>query len=1193
MRLNDAPIRRKLMVIILLTTVTALLLMRGTLLTFEFLRFKQSTTRQLSTMGKIMAANSTAALAFANQDDAVEILSALKAEPYIIAAALYDHEGNLFSKFPLDLSDDTLPAVPRKDGIQPEEGYLAGFHPVVQGSKRLGTLYLRFDVETLKHEWLRLSIGITLAVIAVVILVAYLLSRKLQHQISQPILALAETARAISDRRDYSVRARKLGDNELGLLTDAFNQMLARIQEQNLVLSDSEARVRAVLDSSINAVAVINSKGEITDWNARAKTIFGWTHEEVMGRDLAEIIIPPRHREAHRRGMKHLLATGEGPVLNRLIEMSAIRRDGSEFPVEMFICPLKTGDTLTFCGFISDITARKEAETKLRESQQLLAAIIDNSQAVIYVKDLEGRYLLVNRRWSELFHLSQEATLGRTDHDFFSKESADAFRAMDQEVMLANRALTREETAPHDDGMHTYISIKCPLWDDAGNPYAVFGISTDITERKQADEKIAREQARFKLMFESVPVGIAFSLVQPDGQYTRIINDAHLRICGLTREQDEMPGIYGRLTHPDDAARQRELSKELGMDRVGKVSMEKRYIKLDGELVWVAYSFQRRKCADGNFEEVTTIVDITRLKQAEEKLQAQLERLNLLHHITRAIGERQDMQSILQVVVRSLEDNLPVDFSCVCLYDQSANTLKVVRVGIKSEPTAMELAMTEQAVIPIDENGLAHCVRGQLVYEPDISEVPFPFPQRLTRGGLRSLVIAPLLVESKVFGVLVAARRKPQGFISGECEFLKQVSEHVALASHQAQLYTALQQAYDDLRQTQQAVMQQERLRVLGQMASGIAHDINNAISPVALYTESLLETEPNLSVRARDYLQTIRQAIHDVAETVARMREFYRQREPQLTLTPVRLNLLAQQVMDLTRARWSDDPQRRGVVIRTVAEMSADLPDIMGVESEIRDALTNLVFNAVDAMPDGGTLTLRTLTGTHAPAAEETLKSHRICIEVSDTGVGMDEDTRRRCLEPFFTTKGERGTGLGLAMVYGMVQRHSADIVIESAPGKGTTVRLSFPVYPRVSTVADQPMDESSVPSRLNILVVDDDPLLIKSLRNILEADGHVVITAGGGQEGIDSFCKALDSNAPFAVVITDLGMPYVDGRKVANAVKAASPSTPVILLTGWGQRLVAEGEVPPHVDRVLNKPPKLRDLREALARCCPQAKN
>jgi signal transduction histidine kinase/ActR/RegA family two-component response regulator len=499
----------------------------------------------------------------------------------------------------------------------------------------------------------------------------------------------------------------------------------------------------------------------------------------------------------------------------------------------------------------------------------------------------------------------------------------------------------------------------------------------------------------------------------------------------------------------------------------------------------------------------------------------------------------------------------------------------------------MELAMTEQARVEIDENGLSHCVRGRLVYEPDIGQAPFPFPQRLAKAGLRSMVAAPLLVESKVFGVLIAARRQAQSFSSGECEFLRQSSEHVALAAHQAQLYAALQQAYDDLRQTQKAVMQQERLLALGQMASGIAHDINNAISPVALYTESLLEKEPDLSSRTRNYLETIQRAIEDVAQTVARMREFYRQREPQVMPVPVDMNLLVQQVVDLTRARWSDMAQKRGISIEMRVELAPHLPAIMGADNEIREALTNLIFNAVDAMPNGGPLTLRTsIAQAPGPHTEDSGTGKFVQVEVTDTGIGMDEDTRRRCLEPFFTTKGERGTGLGLAMVYGTMQRHGADIDIESAVGKGTTVRLSFAIPTTSATGAVVSALAIAAPS-LRILVVDDDPLVLKSLRDTLEADGHSVTTADGGQAGIDAFLAARTQGNPFPVVVTDLGMPYVDGRTVSSSIKTAAPTTIVILLTGWGQRLVAEGDIPPHVDRVLSKPPKLRELREALVQC------
>lgn len=576
--------------------------------------------------------------------------------------------------------------------------------------------------------------------------------------------------------------------------------------------------------------------------------------------------------------------------------------------------------------------------------------------------------------------------------------------------------------------------------------------------------------------------------------------------------------------------------------------------------------------------------DLTERKAAEGRVQAQLERLKLLHQITRAIGGQEDLPSIYRVVTHSLEDNLGIDFCCVCDYDPVRQDSVVVHVANLSHALAASLGLEEQERVATEANGLRKCVRGELSCVADTAEVHTPLAQKFAAARLRSLVMTPLIVESTVFGFLVIARRPTKAFATGECEFLRQLSEHIALAAHQAQLHNALQRAYDDLRQTQQAVMQQERLRALGQMASGIAHDINNAITPLGLYSELLLQTELNLTAKSRKYLETMQRAVDDISRTVSRMRDFYRQREAPLTLAPVKINELTEHVAELTRARWSDIPQQLGVVIETHMELAPNLPAVMGVESEIREALVNLVFNAVDAMPNGGALTLRTRSTERSSRVDAVLPTPNVVVEVIDTGTGMTEKTRRRCLEPFFTTKGQRGTGLGLAMVYGVVQRHGGDIDIESSEGKGTTVRLTLRGETAAVAESYQATDWRPLPSRLRILVVDDDPLLLNSLRDSLEIDGHVVVTANGGQAGIDLFRQSQASSEPFAIVITDLGMPRVDGRKVAESVKASSPSTPVFLLTGWGERLLAEEGVPPHVDRMLSKPPKLHELREAL---------
>jgi CheY-like chemotaxis protein len=201
----------------------------------------------------------------------------------------------------------------------------------------------------------------------------------------------------------------------------------------------------------------------------------------------------------------------------------------------------------------------------------------------------------------------------------------------------------------------------------------------------------------------------------------------------------------------------------------------------------------------------------------------------------------------------------------------------------------------------------------------------------------------------------------------------------------------------------------------------------------------------------------------------------------------------------------------------------------------------------------------------------------------VQDTGIGMSETTRSRCLEPFFTTKGERGTGLGLTSVFGMVQRHGGDFEIDSELGRGTTMRM---IYPRAPTGMSSSEDQIVPPPRpLRLLLIDDDPLLLRSLRDTLELDEHEVVTADGGQAGIDAFSQALKAGTRFDAVITDLGMPYVDGRKVAARVRQLSGQVPIIMLTGWGHRLVATADQPEHVDRVLSKPPKMAEIRGALS--------
>ncbi|MCX7722105.1 MAG: ATP-binding protein [Verrucomicrobiae bacterium] len=403
----------------------------------------------------------------------------------------------------------------------------------------------------------------------------------------------------------------------------------------------------------------------------------------------------------------------------------------------------------------------------------------------------------------------------------------------------------------------------------------------------------------------------------------------------------------------------------------------------------------------------------------------------------------------------------------------------------------------------------------------------------------------------------------------------------------QVRLTEGLQRAYDELRQTQQLVVQQERLRALGQMASGIVHDINNALSPIIAYSDLLLSSVPDLPETARRYIEVIRRAGADIAQTVARVREFYRRRSPNERLVATDVNKVVEEVVELTRPRWRDQAQRQGIAIEVKCELAPELPKLWCDPAELREALTNLIFNAVDALPRGGCIKIVTKLVPAEPDANGNVGAQRIQLEVHDNGIGMDETTRQRCMEPFFSTKTTRGgTGLGLAMVYGMMQRHEGSIEVESALGKGTCVRLTFPVREAPVTAKPAEARRPEPVQPLNVLCIDDDPQMQQILKDCLPSFGHKVSVARSGRQGLTMFKAALKKQKPYDAVITDLGMPHVNGKLVTELIKAESPNTPVIMLTGWGHEIRDEPAVAKDVDAVLPKPPSIKDLNELLIR-------
>ncbi len=377
-----------------------------------------------------------------------------------------------------------------------------------------------------------------------------------------------------------------------------------------------------------------------------------------------------------------------------------------------------------------------------------------------------------------------------------------------------------------------------------------------------------------------------------------------------------------------------------------------------------------------------------------------------------------------------------------------------------------------------------------------------------------------------------------------------------------------LRQALEELRQTQEQMIRQERLRALGEMASGIAHDFNNALSSVLGFSETLLMYPDVLNDReqATDFLKMIVTAAQDAASVVDRLSEFYRHRESTDNLASLNVAKLAEQTLNLTQPRWKGQAQSEGVTIALDLAL-AEVPDVMGNEQQLRQALTNLIFNAVDAMkPGGGTLRLATRCDDES-----------VYLEIGDTGSGMSEETRNRCLEPFFTTKGKKGTGMGLSMVYGIVRRHQGTIDIDSELGRGTTFILRFPLQLAEVSVETEPLPIAQTPA-LRVLVVESDPLVARVISTYLTSDGHTAESVNDGALALERFRAA---EGDFDLIVAAHVVPGMSGEQLAQAVKDQSPDKPFILLTSF-----ASGETAPAgVERVLTKPITIDAFRRAVS--------
>ncbi len=528
------------------------------------------------------------------------------------------------------------------------------------------------------------------------------------------------------------------------------------------------------------------------------------------------------------------------------------------------------------------------------------------------------------------------------------------------------------------------------------------------------------------------------------------------------------------------------------------------------------------------------------------RLRKENKRLTLFNTLTIPaieILKSRNLYDICKIVLNYIESLLPVvSFIGKIESDESISILTVGKrkTGLRE---GEKLGFKERHFLEEDERH----IKGELLKEFHMTDINnlYTFPL-----GLRECI------GILGIGSLKELDEEDLSFIRQTAGKLSLIIEHIH----------ALEEL-DRVKKNIKTLGHQEKLRMLGQMVSGIVHDLNNLVFPIIGFTELLLEREFGISKDGRRYLYQILNAAEDIKNITARLRHFYKKEQDEVE--SIDLNQIVEEVVELTKNKWEKPSIEKGINIEVGLKLSEDIGKIQGVRSEIREALVNLIFNAVDAMPNGGRIDIET-------KAEE----DSIVVKIKDTGIGMEKEVLERCLEPFFTTKGKNGTGLGLSMVYGIMERHGGTVNISSKPGKGTTVTLLFPKRKEKKRLHIEEK-KKVFPRPLSILHIEDDAPVARLIKEVLVQENHKVEIAHDGELGIRIFEEKVKEGRPFDLVITDLIMPKVEGRKVASAIKSISPETPVILLTGWD---VPEALIGKEIDLVLKKPVFPKELKNAI---------
>jgi signal transduction histidine kinase/CheY-like chemotaxis protein len=543
----------------------------------------------------------------------------------------------------------------------------------------------------------------------------------------------------------------------------------------------------------------------------------------------------------------------------------------------------------------------------------------------------------------------------------------------------------------------------------------------------------------------------------------------------------------------------------------------------------------------------------------EQKGQELSTKLAALLELSTAIYSSLNYTEVLEKAIHLSMKIIGADGGSIFIIDKKENLLRPLVTIDKSheeELSKVALKLGEGLTGIVAQSGIG-LISNHSEEDPRAFQVPG------TPNEPESIISAPLSWSGEVIGAITLRSTCGKQFNQEDLDVLTIFARQTADAIENAKLYESLEKSYKELANTQEQLVMTEKLRALGEMAGGVAHDFNNVLGAILGRTQLLLgeTTDP----RWTENLKQIEQVTLAGARTVQKLQNFTRI-SSHGQFEQVDLNKVIADAMEITKPRWKDECQLQGVIIDMRCECQ-DVDLILGNKAELVEAISNLILNAVDALAEGGYIKIKSL-----------MKNNRAIVRVEDNGIGMADATLNRVFYPFFTTKGLKNTGMGLAVVYGIVTRHSGEIDVSSKLGEGTTCTLYFPTAGKVETVSTKPA-EVVQEIKAKILIIDDDDNIRDVMSDMLEFMDHTTSQAASGEEGAEKF-----RDGDFDLVITDLGMPGISGWEVTRICKSLKPNIPVIMISGWGNQLDDELVRQSGLDAIMAKPFEMTKIKSLI---------